>query len=378
MASPSSSGPSTAASTPSITVTPDESAEPRPLDLELPEALVERVRSLTFDLPAEESKVRASVRPTPERSRTSDAALTADSKANSPAVATADEQVTPKALPLPQDLKRPEVKRTGSSFLTGLGRNLSSSNLLGRNKNGQSNAKKTPDQSGTATPRTPEVRDLFYGTMIPDLAAVNRALDSLRDTKMPANDPYVSNLTHLAAELEKHRSDCKKILTQAMKQRDNGNAEICRALCLSIVQSKASEIDTKVYAYNILSTQASPGQSLTYLQEAWNLVKEVEHVRPDAKKLLGVIAVLKEGAVAKEGSKKMFKANGERDYDFEAFGLPDLERSATAPKKASEGAMAAGMTPRQLLKVPKAELPKEVDGVMTPRTEKIFRWAAGK
>ncbi|CAK4031350.1 Hypothetical predicted protein [Lecanosticta acicola] len=384
MASPPSSGASTVASTPSITVTPDESDESHPVDLELPAAFLDRTRSLTFDLPhGEDTKVYASVRPAPERSCDSDATLHG---AEAPAshrdsVSAMDEEVTPKALPQDQQdpqRKKPEIKRSPSNsfrILSDLGKNLSSSNLFHRKTGQTGGAKKaTPEQSGAATPRTPEIRELFASTRTPDLWAVNRALVSLGEEGKAEDEAWRIKLTSLQTELEARRLDSRRLLTQAMKQRDQGNHEVCRALCLNLVQGEFSaEVDTKVYAYNILSTQASPGQALSFLQDAYHLVREHEHPRPDAKKLLGIIAVLKEGAVAREGNKKMFKGNGERDWEFEAFGLPELETAAATVPKAA----AAPVTPKQLLKVPVQELPKALGGgAMTPRTEKIFKWAA--
>lgn len=371
MASPVSPG-TPIESTASITaLMEDGSTQAAPLNL--PEPMMEPSKSLKFDLLQLESHAqhRSVLR---ERSQSSNMTITQGEFTEEPSKISAESPDISKPTK-----KRPELKRGQSSrIMTGLKKTLSSTSLLFQNKlaaSGQSSA----SQSGTTSPmpRTPDflglVRDL--NTTWPDLESVNEVLEAHRLEAPADNAPVFDELTTLAATLKAARLDSKKTLTKAMKERDNGNCEICRALCIDIVQRMIAGVDTKVYAYNILSTMASPGQAFNYLAEAWTLVKQHEAEHPEYIRLLGVIAMLKEGAVARDGHRNpSTSGRGVPDFADEAV-LAELARKPSIPRE-----LQAPVSVRELLRVPmpKENVPCGTQGAVTPKTEKTFKWAGLK
>lgn len=218
--------------------------------------------------------------------------------------------------------------------------------------------------SGTQSPLpdSPDVQELFRKhdkKTCPDLEAVSRALNSLRVQSRPGDNEYITSLTRLATSLELSRADSKKALIQAMQARDAGRNEVCRSLCLSIVQNSHADIDTRVYSYNILSTLASPGQAMNYLAEAYALVQENQDAHPECAKLLGVIALLKDGAIEKDGGRVSEKAAQANDKLCELSMPPTIPREISCPQKKS-------------LEIPKENMPS---GMLTPKSEKIVGWA---
>ncbi|KAK4628876.1 hypothetical protein CLAFUW4_08218 [Fulvia fulva] len=385
MASPSSSGVNSVASTPSITITDDHG---RGESLKLPDASLsaepERPRSITFEAPTPALK---DLKPVPDGTPPIGGIKGTEVKNSL--------ETGPGAAPTPDPTstakkERPAPKRTGSGILTELKQQMSSNNLFHHHKTHgvKANGIKSVATSGTASPRTPEVQALFEKDLkgdrhCPNLDAVNRALESLR-ASAAAGDQYVSNLEELAKVIQRSRTDSRKALTDAMKARDQGQHEVCRALCLSIVQNKHAEADTQVYAYNILSTQASPGQAMTYLNEAYKLAKENEARGLNCDKMLEVIAVLREGAMAKDGAvaskggKTGSKGPSSNGVAGSANSKLDLD-AGELDKKLKNLAMEDpnlrrdSLSPKDLLAVPKGDLPS---GMLTPKTEKIFKWAA--
>lgn len=136
---------------------------------------------------------------------------------------------------------------------------------------------------------------------VPDLQSVNKALEQVK--AIPGEESnkvvFIDHLTRLAAELTGISDGAKKQLDQAMKARTDGRYEVCRGLCLEIVHNAYSEVPTKVYAYNILSTQATAIQAVRYTDDAAKLAKQHLQDAPEYEKLFGVIAMLRESAIAK-------------------------------------------------------------------------------
>lgn len=339
MASTASSAAPSTASTPSITVTSDEDEGTAATNLNaLDYFAAARPKSLHFEVPTTEEPTR----PAPSRATSSDVTITTP-EVPSIASIVAETKSSDKS-----PTKKPLLKKETSSIrlFTDFRKNLSASNLLhhGHKHGGNSG-------SSSTTPQTPEMKELLQQSTCPDLDSVNRALESLRHHSAPESDPLLTKLRTLAARMHSARCDGKKALTDAMRARDRGCPEICRAHCLSIVHNPHAEADTMVYAYNILSTQASPGQAVRYLAEAWRVVQAHEGKRGDCGKLFGVIAVLKEGAVARDAGDAVRTA---------------AETGAVAEDDDDESDV------KDLLPIPEEHLPS---GAMTPRTEKILAWS---
>lgn len=393
MASPASLKPS-AASTPEITITEQEVTGeelnlPAPMALELP-------RHLTFHLPDSQKAPAVELHPMlviPKGAvdSISDDGVCTIPKSTQPITIPSrgvvetlgDDGKLSSSVPIapsPVALKqRPKIlsELRRSTSTTHLGhlfhhpKNTTSSNpsTTGEKATTTTNIKKGSG-SNSPLPDSPDVQDLFKKhnkQTCPDLEAVSRALNSLRAQSRPGdpNNEYVTSLTRLATSLELSRSDSKKALIQAMQARDAGRNEICRSLCLSIVQNSHADVDTRVYSYNILSTMASPGQAMNYLTEALKLVEEHADSHPECEKLLGVIALLKDGAIERDGgvvSESSAVALGK---------LCELEMPPTIPKEV--GCPSSGKNQKGSLEVPRGTVPS---GMLTPKTEKILGWAA--
>ncbi|EME79730.1 uncharacterized protein MYCFIDRAFT_81205 [Pseudocercospora fijiensis CIRAD86] len=335
MASPASSQTNSSVTSPEIKVTPDH-GEGGDLQLSQP-ATGSRAVSCEENGPPSGS---------PSSTKAPPSNPTATSKQNKP------------------DLKldvKPELKRQTSGYgslkiFKGLGNNgnRSSSSLFHRNEK-SSAPHSLGSGSGTQspTPETPNVKAIFSKNTCPDLNSVNRALEELRIQSRSEDDPFVKHLSRLQSEIRSAEQDCKKLLSLAMQERDLRRYEVCRGLCIRIVHNQHSQADTKVYAYNILATQASPGQAGKFLDEAAKLVQR-DIPSPDKEKLMSVIALLRAGAVAKDTKSK---TNGN---------VPSQENDSSTASKAPPTASGG-------LRVPAASMPS---GAMTPKSEKILQWAA--
>lgn len=236
---------------PEIRVTDDHG---NGVDVQLPESATVN-KALSFDVPEEhcQPRIQAALRPAPQRAASSEAAL--EPLFNHTKLPPTSNPIQDLDISTPQK-RKPELTRTASghgSLRTSL-KNISSSNLFHSKK--IDSGKSSVMTSATASPsETPEIRTIFSKKTCPDLDAVNKALESLRTQARSKEDPLVLNLSHLADEMRGAQADCSKLLTQAMKARDQKQHEICRSYCIRIIHNQHSKMETKVYAYNILSTQ---------------------------------------------------------------------------------------------------------------------------
>ena len=233
--------------------------------------------------------------------------------------------------------------------------------------------------SASTIPNSPELQAMLKQKEAPDLESVNRVIEELKlgPGSLDGKAGYISGLERLANQLGKTREDCKTQLTRAMKARSEGRDEVCRSLCLQIVQNQYSEVATKVYAYNILSTQASPGQAIHFLNESLKLVKGPMKDEPEAGQILGVINMLRESACGRKTKQK------ERIIPAQERG----DGSAAEEKgPSSPGSPSGGMempirrrAPGMFLQLPKPAMSLERSALSvndhTPRTEKILKWS---
>ena len=161
-------------------------------------------------------------------------------------------------------------------------------------------------QSGTASlMHSPKLEAMMKQSSMPDLASVNRALSELHLAQEHASEEdniWTGNLTHLAETLSHASRDRKWLLNHAMQERSKGNTEICRAHCVEIVNNQYAEVETKIYAYNILSTQASVGRAQGFLDESEKLVKENAKGHSEVKRLEAVIESLRLSAQEREAA----------------------------------------------------------------------------
>ncbi|KAI5366549.1 hypothetical protein Slin14017_G041890 [Septoria linicola] len=368
MASSSSSAkpitPASNLSSPEIKVTDDHG---NGTVLRLPDSMSEqmmveqRARALTIEVAEAEKKIHLATRPAPMRSASSEAA-------SEPVATLKPAPISnPAESPINGKSRGTELKRVGSghgSLRMSLKSMTSTGLLSSKKKQSIESGRSSLVNSGTASPTrtdTPEVKTIFAKKTCPDLDAVSRALESLKVQAREPEDPLVLNLKSLEKKIQGAREDCAKLLTRAMQARDRQQYEMCRALCIQIVHNQHSKIETKVYAYNILSTQASPGQAMNFLNEAAKLVKQCDG--PEKDKLSGIVAMLQEHALVKENNREAAKHNASTTQ--QVLDLGTFERAPTMPKsvKAPDG---------NILQLPKEDLPK---GALTPKSEKIFNWA---
>ncbi len=190
-------------------------------------------------------------------------------------------------------------------------------------------------------------------------------------------------LTALAADLESGHNDCKALLCEAMRARSESKSEICRAKCIEIVHSAYAVPETKVYAYNILATQASLGQASRFLDESEKLVKAHFHREMERVQLLSVITMLRESAKEREqtakGRKKCDATNEttnrvERRQEWE-----ESEPSMKGVQKGREDGQPADQHEARGRPSMRLDMPAAVEGFVTdvkrtPRSERILRW----
>lgn len=362
MASPSSF--KVAPLTPDITVTEQEATIN---ELHLPAMASELPRNLAFHLPDSQKKPTVEVQPMlviPKGAveSISDEGVCKIPKLTQPATVEAEARTASPATLRQRPGMLYELKRSIST--SHLGHLFHAKGTSSTEKSVHSDKASSHSGSNSPLPDSADVQDLFKKhnkQTCPDLEAVSRALNSLRAQSRPGDIEYVTSLTRLATSLELSRADSKRALNQAMQARDAGRVEVCRSLCLSIVQNSHADIDTRVYSYNILSTMASPGQAMNYLTDAFKLVEENIETHPECEKLLGVIALLKDGAIEKDGgclNKQAVQANQK---------LCELSMPPTIPREAT-----CAQTSKNSLELPKGNIR---GGVLTPMTEKILSWA---
>ena len=148
---------------------------------------------------------------------------------------------------------------------------------------------------------TPEIKAMVKREWVPDLESVDRALEDFRlnANECEEKELVIWDLSILAIEL-KNAKECRKLLNEAMEERSKGNVEICRGKCVEILHNGKAEPETKIYAYNILSTLSSGGLAGVYLDKSMKLVKENVKQNPNLERLTGVISMLKERTEGRE------------------------------------------------------------------------------
>ncbi|KAK4550279.1 hypothetical protein LTR36_003246 [Oleoguttula mirabilis] len=269
---------------------------------------------------------------------------------------------------------------------------------------GRSRTSSGPSSPQLTVPNSPQLRSMLKPNEVPDLQSVNRALEQVK--AIPGEEQgkvvFIDQLTRLAAELTGISDDAKSKLTQAMKARSDGRYEVCRGLCLEIVHSSYSEVPTKVYALNILSTQATPIQAVKYTEEASKLCKQHLKDSPEYEKILSVIAMLRESAVNKLAKHKDHivapqdrkKTNRKEDRGGDCSGKrgdgsePDQQggqmqiedwpaRGRSRNTSHDDRGLEMPLRHRDhdlTLQLPR---PAISTGATTPRTEKILDWTTG-
>ena len=150
---------------------------------------------------------------------------------------------------------------------------------------------------GSTTER-PESSGKTKEEEIPDLSTSNKRAEGVH---LDSPGQHAGDTTTHDLELLQHqKQESKKLLAEAMYERSRGNFEICRAKCVQIVKDYASvDVETTIYAYNILSTQASPGQADRFLDESLKLVRRNITEKPELERLLEVIESLRDYSESK-------------------------------------------------------------------------------
>lgn len=217
---------------------------------------------------------------------------------------------------------------------------------------------------------------------------------------------YIGGLTKLATKLQGARDDCMELVNQAMKVREEGKPEVCRGLCYQIIRNEHTDARSKIYAWNILSTQSSEDEALRCLDESKKLTKAHAEDDPTIQDLLGYTATLREKTLAARAGNKVSastslqqrskedvearKSNAdvkmalegmtrfgripleERGKGMDVEHLPELTRQGVSKYKQPE-AVSTMRPPYMTVEMPK---PAMSNTLQTPRTEKIFQWAA--
>ncbi|KAM3419802.1 hypothetical protein BST61_g3133 [Cercospora zeina] len=376
---PNSTAPTSAVSSPEIKITDDHGMG---AVVHLPGPMTEdalstsRSPSITIELPEDNRKAHLGVRPLPARSASSEATLIPVTTAKPAPASLQPEQ------PAPGKPKTKQLDRKDSSHgsLRMSLKSMASNGLLAPKKKSTTaeSSKSSAANSGTASPNrvdTPEVKTIFAKKTCPDLDAVSRALESLKSQAREPEDPLVVNLRSLEEKIKGAREDGAKLLTRAMEARDVGRYEMCRALCIQIVQNQHSKVETKVYAYNILSTQASPGQVMNFLNEAAKLVKQCEE-GADKDKLTSVVAMLQARGLVRESEREVARQEaGSRMNGTSGEGRASPGRKMNGGGSPSRK-MNGGGSPSRKTNGRGSPSPKAGSGTMTPKSEKIINWAS--
>lgn len=173
--------------------------------------------------------------------------------------------------------KRSNGHNSSSNFFSrssGSGTGMTSPTALFGLSMGRTSGSRTP-----TVPNSPQLQALLKNKIVPDMHAVNLALEELAELKRSSStgdihgqNAYVQGLTRLATEMQKASHDGDAQLRLAMRARNEGKSEVCRGLCLQIVESKHGRVWTKVQALNALSLLASSSeQAREYLGRATEL-----------------------------------------------------------------------------------------------------------
>jgi len=245
-----------------------------------------------------------------------------------------------------------------------------------------------------------------------DLDLVNQALKEIRqipsspDKHDDRKEAYIARLRTLASSISCKRERCRVLLTEALMARGQGKPESCRALCLEIIRNPyADEVPIKVYAYNILSTLASPGQAKGFLNHATRFLMDCDKVMGAMgyQALLDVVELLREGAKKREARARRLERIDEEFGECEASrgsrrggnnkktraepvddGQTSINRqclrvsNATVDSQDSTTGRGENRGYNGMLKLPKTGLDMpdtDKSALMTPRTEKIIQWA---
>lgn len=210
-------------------------------------------------------------------------------------------------------VERPEIKRNRSSqFLKGV--LTSTTNLFTRHHRAREDSlsqiparTRTPTEGPVSSqPSTtadiPTIRAMMQRDSVPDLEDVTKALATSQVAldEPEENISYKAQLSEVAAQLEDASELCRRILEEASLDRDQGKIECCRAKCVLLVRCEYADVETRVFAYNILSGLASAGQAERYLDDAQAVVEGLEEADPNRADLMGIIIGLREGARAKD------------------------------------------------------------------------------
>lgn len=285
---------------------------------------------------------------------------------------------------------RPNIERTSSSlslwkktYSYKLRRHnvhqldASSANGKGKEKTSLCGLESVCSSSSSSIIHSPDVQAMVKHEVVPDLNAVNTALEAISNGVSNSSDSEeerqecVRELTTIANSLTIAHKDAKKILVAAMDARGHGKVEVCRGLCWEIIRNPLAEAVTKIYAYNILATQASPGNQQHFLKYSTELVhQEVKDVAQKGK-LLGAIALLRESnrekcqvQKKKTAEKDAMVAETKSTNAWHEHGNAEWRRQV-AEKSARSSAASS------------PELKPIADGIRTPKTEKILQWANG-
>lgn len=268
----------------------------------------------------------------------------------------------------------------------------------------------TPLQQPSA-PGSPELEARLQNLeSFSDLNWVNQALEEIRqrqsspDNHDDRKEAYIASLNTLSYTITCETKRCRILLKEALKACDQEKPECCRALCLEIVRNPyAEEVPVKVYAHNILSTFASPGQAEVYLDVATRLLMNYDKLdgAGEFQALLETVELLRKGAKKRETrARRLTRLDEECGEDEACSGIKwrDKKRPRTevggdghtssnrqnfrisSSAGDQKGTMAGSDENRGKygMRLTKAGLdkPNTDDSVlMTPRTEKIIRWA---
>lgn len=248
----------------------------------------------------------ASMRPRTVRSATTGAVPTIKSTSPLPS--------SPLAGPARPGFIRGKTSDRLISTLSSLKRNISTTSV---NSGGVASGASTPkslvgrvmDRYGVGSrspsaPASPTLKAMLKSIHRPDLESVNKALEELQlcqaDDINDQSKAYVRELTKLSKEMQSNARDCNKLLTQAYVARDQGKHEVCRGLCVEIVQNQDATVRTRVFAYNTLAVVSNGAQATKYLNQSSLLIKSNIHKQPDLRELLPTVQVLREGLKVEE------------------------------------------------------------------------------
>lgn len=165
----------------------------------------------------------------------------------------------------------------------------------------------------TSTINSPQIQALIKHEIVPELDAVNRALDVVNNSSSDSDEDKtrcINHLSTLAARLQSERRDMKTLLNTAVRMRDEGKPEICRGLCLEVINNPLADAASKVIAYTNLAVLASPEQDARFLDLATKMAEELIKDQWEKDALLEIIAIRRhsiEQKAAMEGERRLKK-----------------------------------------------------------------------